>query len=298
MPSRVIRGEINASRSLSRVSLEADLTFRALLVAVDDYGRCEADPLMLKALLYPRREKVAPRQVRAWVDELAVEGCVVLYVVDGVEYLALPAWEEHRGKSKRAGESKYPDPPATSRNSPGDSREVTEIRPSVSGSGDSGLVDGGGVTLAPDGARSRSSKRRKAEKTGAPENLTDEQRAALRAWCESKPQHRWALSRLYDLEAACLDHFRGKGTPMLDWLATVRTWIRRQPEFAPRTTPPSATTTSRPLPLARVESDADRAAREELSRRREANRLRLLNEKPATSSTLSSALSVLMGEQR
>ena len=69
MPSRVIRGEINSSRSLSRVSLEADLTFRALIVAVDDYGRCDADPLMLKALLYPRREEVTAKKARAWVDE-------------------------------------------------------------------------------------------------------------------------------------------------------------------------------------------------------------------------------------
>jgi len=47
MPSRVVRGDINASDSLSRVSLEADLTFRALLVAVDDYGRLDARPAFL-----------------------------------------------------------------------------------------------------------------------------------------------------------------------------------------------------------------------------------------------------------
>jgi hypothetical protein len=56
VPSRVIRGEINSSDSLSRVSLGADLTFRALIVAVDDYGRIDARPAMLKAALFPVRD--------------------------------------------------------------------------------------------------------------------------------------------------------------------------------------------------------------------------------------------------
>lgn len=115
MPSRVIRGEINASRSLSRVGLEADLTFRALLVSVDDFGRCEADPLMLKATLYPRRPSVTPEMVAAWVAELAAEGCVKVYVVDGVSYLELTGHERHRSNSKRAERSKFPEPPAESR---------------------------------------------------------------------------------------------------------------------------------------------------------------------------------------
>ncbi len=111
MPSRVIRGEINSSHSLSRVSIEADLTFRALLVAVDDYGRCEADPLMLKAVLFPRRSSVSPEQTLAWVKELAAEGCLRIYKADGVEYIELCGWEKHRSNGRRAASSRFPDPP-------------------------------------------------------------------------------------------------------------------------------------------------------------------------------------------
>jgi hypothetical protein len=125
-----MRGDINASRSLARVSMEADLTFRALVVAVDDYGRMEADALMLKAQLYPRRESVGPALVRQWVEELAAEGCVLLYTVAGVEYLQLTGWEKHRGRTNRAKWSRCPAPqeediPAPK--PPGDSRESREI---------------------------------------------------------------------------------------------------------------------------------------------------------------------------
>src|SRR5690242_5850920 len=106
MPSRVIRGEINSSESLSRVSLEADLTFRALLVAVDDYGRCRANPAVLRALLFPMRPKVTEAHVSKWVGELAAEGVVTVYAVDGKQYLQLTAWEAHRGKQKRADHSR------------------------------------------------------------------------------------------------------------------------------------------------------------------------------------------------
>lgn len=125
MPARVIRGYINASRSLSRVSMHADLTFRALLVAADDYGRFDAEPRLLKAALYPLRDEVTPADVRGWVDELAGDGCVRLYEVDGREFLELKGWERHRCNGRRAKTSKFPDPPGVSEPSeetPGDPR--------------------------------------------------------------------------------------------------------------------------------------------------------------------------------
>ena len=145
MPSRVIRGEINASRSLSRVSLEADLTFRALLVAVDDWGRTDADPQMLKALLFPRREKITPKQIRGWIDELATEGCLQVYRAnDGLEYIAFPRWEEHRGKSRRGAASRFPAPPRIPEDPRGSPRIPENEHASV------GVGGGGGGGDAPE----------------------------------------------------------------------------------------------------------------------------------------------------
>lgn len=227
MPSRVIRGEINASRSLSRVSMEADLTFRALIVAVDDYGRCEADPLMLKALLFPRRERVSPKHVRGWVDELAAEGCVRIYRADdGLEYLCLPAWEDHRGKSKRAPKSKHPDPP---REIPGDSgspRDSQEIRPIVSGSGGYGLETSG--RSAPGNPGPRGAPRRVL--SDCPEALSEEQQEALRAWCSKK--HPSLVRELPEIWDELVTWAKANGHRKADWYAQMQTFVRRRAERA------------------------------------------------------------------
>lgn len=128
VPARVFRGDLNRSMSLSRVSLQADLTFRALISAVDDYGRLSAEPDLLKADLFPCRASVSPHEVESWVAELAEEGCVGLYVVDGRRYLWLTRWEKHRGKGKRGSCSKFPEPPRGSAGIRGDPSEKRETR--------------------------------------------------------------------------------------------------------------------------------------------------------------------------
>ena len=136
MPSRVIRGEINSSESLSRVSLEADLTFRALIVAVDDFGRMDARPKILKAALYPMRD-VSVGQIMDWLEELCREGCVQRYQVAGRWYLQLTNWEIHRGRQRRAKESRLPPPAGT---------ESQEILLGVGGGVGGGV--GAGLTIA------------------------------------------------------------------------------------------------------------------------------------------------------
>ena len=128
MPARVVRGEINESASLSRVSLEADLTFRALIVAVDDYGRLDARPEILKAKLFPVR-KVTEKRLTGWVQELADEGCVLLYEVSERPYLYLTGWEHHRGSGRRAKESRCPPPSDTPSPASEKSEKCAEILP-------------------------------------------------------------------------------------------------------------------------------------------------------------------------
>ena len=110
MPSRVIRGEINSSESLSRVSICAELTFTRLLTYVDDYGRGDARLAMAKAGLFPLRDEVSLEDLERWLDELGAEGCVAFYLVGGRPYLHLTGWEKHRGNTKRAKTSRFPEP--------------------------------------------------------------------------------------------------------------------------------------------------------------------------------------------
>lgn len=83
---------------------------------------------------------------------------------------------------------------------------------------------------APAPAR-REEPRAVARRSRAPDALEPEQQEALKAWCSSKhPDH---LATLPALVEACLDHHRAKGTTHADWVATCRTWVRRQQDFVP-----------------------------------------------------------------
>jgi hypothetical protein len=116
MPTRIIRGELNASGSLSRVSLEAELLFRALLLEVDDYGRLDARLEILKGRACPLRSELDLEAIREALAELATcdpggAGPLELYEIGGRPYLAVRNWERDRGKGRRARVSKYPPPP-------------------------------------------------------------------------------------------------------------------------------------------------------------------------------------------
>lgn len=182
MPARVVRGEINSSASLARVSLEADLTFRALIVSVDDYGRIDGRLPVLLGVLFPLRSNVTQKKLDKWLGELA-EGDdppILRYVVDGREYIQLTGWEEHRGKSRRAKVSKCPEPhPRKSGRSPeipGDPPVSRESRVGVeSGTGE--LPSASSTPHTPAGGKSR----RKA-KTPVPDQLDPDQRAQVVEW--------------------------------------------------------------------------------------------------------------------
>ena len=76
---------------------------------------------------------------------------------------------------------------------------------------------------------------RRARGTGAPDDLTPEEKSALLAWVRAKePDAEPEIRALVD---ACLDHFRASGALKADWLATCRTWIRNRKRYAPRGEP-------------------------------------------------------------
>lgn len=70
--------------------------------------------------------------------------------------------------------------------------------------------------------------------TPPPDALDPMQRMDLEAWCQSRPAHRWALKRLDEIIEECFDHFRSTGELGHDWVATVRNWIRRAPQWNPQ----------------------------------------------------------------
>ena len=65
----------------------------------------------------------------------------------------------------------------------------------------------------------------------APDSLKPKEFARLTAWCQEK--FPWFERELPKLVEACLDHHGAKGSLMVDWPRTCKTWVRRQDDFHP-----------------------------------------------------------------
>jgi hypothetical protein len=251
VPSRVVRAEINTSRSLERVTPFADLTFRALLLIVDDFGRYDGRPHVLRGAAFPTRPEFTDAMLGGWLDELEREGCVRRYAVGGKAFIELPNWERHRGKGRRADSSKYPDPPAHPRNSeesadlsgiPGDPRSERIAR-------DEGRVARGAEEIA--GAEPPAPnaqvidlprKSRECGKTDAPsDERATELFELLSLWALDHPDDCSGCATQAEIDAdqpklrrilsECIDWHLSNGVRRKDWLATARNWVRRESDI-------------------------------------------------------------------
>lgn len=108
MPNRVIKDSIRTSKSVNAMT---DFQFRLwvyLITYVDDYGRGSADPEIIKGFVFPRRRGITESTIEKELNNLAINGSVLLYKVDEELYFCFPNWSDHqRIQTKK---SKYPAP--------------------------------------------------------------------------------------------------------------------------------------------------------------------------------------------
>ena len=112
MPNRLIKDSFRTSDKIASLT---DFEFRlwvSLIVSVDDAGRGDARPAIIKGNAFPLRERVTAKDINDALHGLAVKGCVSLYEVDGKPYFWFPTWAEHQ--RIRECKPKYPDPPKNS----------------------------------------------------------------------------------------------------------------------------------------------------------------------------------------
>ncbi|MDY3692982.1 MAG: hypothetical protein SO072_13595 [Dysosmobacter sp.] len=89
----------------------SDFEFRlwvGLITQVDDAGRGDARPAIIKGHVFPLRERVSIKDIDAAIHSLAAKGCVSLYEVGGRPYFWFPTWSEHQ--RIRDCKPKYPGP--------------------------------------------------------------------------------------------------------------------------------------------------------------------------------------------
>ena len=108
MPNRLIKSSIHESEKVNQMT---DFQFRvwvSLITYVDDYGRGDARPLVIKGNCFPLRERITSKDIEAALNALAGIGCIGLYEVDGRSYLYFPNWESHQNIRNKA--SRFPGP--------------------------------------------------------------------------------------------------------------------------------------------------------------------------------------------
>lgn len=108
VPNRIIKESIHTSEDVNRMT---DFQFRlwvSLITYVDDFGRGDARPAIIKGSCFPLRDRITNKDIDAALRALAGIGCVSLYEVDGKPYLYFPTWESHQ--TVRNQKSKYPAP--------------------------------------------------------------------------------------------------------------------------------------------------------------------------------------------
>jgi hypothetical protein len=108
MPTRLLRESILDSDRVCSLTFPAEVFYRRLMSVVDDFGRFDARPSVLRGRLYPLQiDKVREADIERWIAECVKSGLIALYSVSGKQYLLFRRLGEPRAK-----ESKYPTPPA------------------------------------------------------------------------------------------------------------------------------------------------------------------------------------------
>jgi hypothetical protein len=104
MPRRLLRDWTDSAK-VAAVSAEAERLFVRLIMRVDDHGRHEGNPRLLKSLLFPLHDKITDTMIVKWLSELTANGLVTAYEVSGKAYVQI----EQFGQRTRY-PSRYPDP--------------------------------------------------------------------------------------------------------------------------------------------------------------------------------------------
>lgn len=207
---RSIKPEFCVSEQLAECSPNARLVFVLMWMFCDDQGIHPAKPKTLKAEIFPM-DDFTGEQVAGWVGELVSAGLLNEYVVGTESYWIVTGWGKHQKIDKPS--AKHPRPLAE--DSPSPLRIVAEPSPPessrVEGKGEEGRSPKGS-RLPPD-------------------------------WRLSTEQIEWAVGAQpsWDAEHALRvgEAFRdywtaraGREAFKVDWNATWRTWVRREPPRA------------------------------------------------------------------
>jgi len=93
---RTIKPSMFSSLTVCSWPVQVRWTFAGLFTYVDDKGRGLDEPRLVKAELYPLDDAMTAKKVTEHLDQIAKNGPLCRYYVDGVPYLHITSWREHQ----------------------------------------------------------------------------------------------------------------------------------------------------------------------------------------------------------
>jgi len=96
MPNRILRESICYSETIDQLSEFGETMFYRAIVQADDYGILTANPLLVKAKLFPLKANSYVEKCEAGLIELEAAGLIVRYEVGRKPYLIFPTWQKYQ----------------------------------------------------------------------------------------------------------------------------------------------------------------------------------------------------------
>lgn len=111
MPSRrMIDPATWQSESIAEFTRDQRLLFIGLFSNADDQGRLRGNPNLVRSVVFPFDDDLNNEIIADWLKVIAKEGCIILYEIDGKEYIQITHWWEYQFP-QWAYPSKFPAPP-------------------------------------------------------------------------------------------------------------------------------------------------------------------------------------------
>lgn len=213
---RMIDPGIWSSEDFSKLTSFSKLVFIGLFSLADDEGRGKANPSYLKSMLFPYEEGIRSADIKKTLQEIASTMSVIFYTHDEKEYYALKSWGRFQ-TINRPSPSDIPDPASDSVSTHGGLSE------------DSVNAHGGLTPKIKGKEEKRKEEKGKESPVGKPPaRFIPPTVEEVAAYCRKHG---------YDIDAEAFVSYytangwvQGRGRPIKDWKACVRTWVARQKE--------------------------------------------------------------------
>lgn len=100
MPNRILR-DWTDSALIDKLSFQEEVLFTRLIMKADDYGNFYRDPVIIKSLLFPRKDGLRSSDIDSWLTKLEAASLIRVYPAKGDSFLHIENFNQRLRQSRR-----------------------------------------------------------------------------------------------------------------------------------------------------------------------------------------------------